>query len=302
LELFFTMRFLSGMATGAIVTSATSYAADYFSYERRGRAMGMLSTAYFAAAILGIPLATTVAGKWGWRPIFLISSSVALVCGLLVWKVIVDKTDPTSDAPASEERLSLTQIRRVFSIVLRRRETLSILLASMLSSGAIVGFITFLGSHLNLYLKVSVQKVGWVFLLCGVASLVGAPLSGIVADRWAKRPLLILSGFVLAGCLAVIPSLNWNAGLFLMMGLAGIAIAFRMAPLLAITTELVDLRERGTFLALRSALSSIGIALSTFIASYCYQSGGYHAVGLFSSALVLLSTLPILLFVKEPSR
>jgi predicted MFS family arabinose efflux permease len=302
LAAFYVVRFLSGMATGAIVTSTTSYAADYFSYERRGRAMGMLSTAYFAAAILGIPLATIVAGRWGWRPIFLISSGAALLCGLLARRNIVEGTRLENDSPESQERLSLTRIRTVFSTILQRRETVSILLASMLSSGSIVGFITFLGSHLNLSLGVSVQQVGLVFLLSGLCSLAGAPLSGIVADKWAKRPVLILSGLLLAACLAVIPGLVWSLALFALMGLAGFAIAFRMAPLLALTTELVDPRERGTFLALRNALSSIGIAISTLLASYFYQAAGYRAVGFFASGLTLISTSLVFMFVREPKE
>ena len=52
--------------------------------------------------------------------------------------------------------------------------------------------------------------------------------------------------------------------------LAGLSIAFRMAPLLAITTELVNPSERGTFLALRNALSQLGIAASTLSASYLF--------------------------------
>ena len=91
-ETFLLARLLSGVATGAIVTAATSYAADYFSYDRRGRAMGILSTAYFAAAILGIPAATTIAGHWGWRPLFLSTASAALICGALVWKFIQAET------------------------------------------------------------------------------------------------------------------------------------------------------------------------------------------------------------------
>jgi MFS transporter, DHA1 family, inner membrane transport protein len=151
-----------------------------------------------------------------------------------------------------------------------------------------------------LNLRVSVQQVGLAFLISGAASLFGAPLSGVIADKWGKRPLLILSGLVLASALAVIPGMAWGPELFGMMGLAGFAMAFRIAPLLALTTELVEPEMRGTFLALRSALASLGIAVSTFVSSYCYQIGGYQAVGLFASGLILVSTLLILVLVREP--
>jgi predicted MFS family arabinose efflux permease len=170
----------------------------------------------------------------------------------------------------------------------------------MLASAAIVSFITFLGSHLNLNLNVPVQRVGLVFLLSGLTSLIGAPLSGFAADRLKKKTLLVVSGFLLAGILAVIPYLSLSLGLLILLGLAGFTVAFRMAPLLALTTELVASKERGTFLAVRSAVSSSGIAAATFGASYLYQSGGYRAVGLFAASLVLLSTFLIIFFVLEP--
>ena len=301
-EIFLLARLLSGVTTGAIVTAATSYAADYFSYDRRGRAMGILSTAYFAAAILGIPAATAIAGRWGWRPLFLVTASAALICGLLVWKFIQAETAAQVHAIDSQHRLSLSRIRQVFGLCLRRRDTLSVLLASPLSSGAIVAFITFLSSHLIHQQHVSVQQVGLVFLLCGAASLAGAPLSGIVADRWAKKPLLVLSGLVLAACVVAVPKLAWGPGLFVVLALAGLSIAFRMAPLLAITTELVTPSERGTFLALRNAVSQLGIAASTLSASYLFASRGYSWVGVFSACLLTISSLVILFFVKEPQR
>ena len=301
-ETFLLARFLSGVATGAIVTTATSYAADYFSYDRRGSAMGILSTAYFAAAILGIPASTAVAARWGWRPLFLVTASAALVCGVLVWKFIQAETAAQVHAIDSRHRLSFSRIRQVFGLCLRRRDTLSILLASPLSSGAIVAFITFLSSHLIAEQHVTVQQVGLVFLLCGLASLAGAPLSGIVADRWAKKPLLVLSGFVLSACVAAVPKLMWGPGLFAVLALTGLSIAFRMAPLLAITTELVNPSERGTFLALRNALSQLGITAATLSASYLFASWGYSWVGAFSACLLTISSLVILFFVKEPQR
>jgi predicted MFS family arabinose efflux permease len=264
--------------------------------------MGILSTAYFAAAILGIPVATAVAGRWGWRPVFLVTASAALVFSVLVWKFIRAETPAQVHAIDALHRLSFSRIRQVFGLCLRRRDTLSVLIASPLSSGAIVAFITFLSSHLIHQHHISVQRVGLVFLLCGLASLAGAPLSGIVADRWAKKPLLVLSGLVLAACVVAVPKISWGSGMFAVLALTGLSIAFRMAPLLAITTELVTPGERGTFLALRNALSQLGIAASTLSASYIFASGGYPWVGAFSACLLSISSLVILFFVKEPEK
>ncbi len=300
LQVFFVGRFFSGVTAGAVSTAATSYAADYFRYEHRGKAMGVLSTAYFAAAIIGIPSATAIASRWGWRSIAFAIFVFGIIASGLVWKLLQPETPLQVREIDAHNRLSAFRIQQVLRLCLHQRGTISILLASMLSSGAVVGFITFLSIHLTTTQHVTVRQVGLVFLLCGAASLVGAPLSGIVADRWAKKPLLVLSGLVLSGCVVVIPQLGWNFSLFAALAFAGLSIAFRMAPLLALTTELVSAEYRGTFLALRNALSQLGIAGSVLVASYCYAIRGYALVGGFSATLLIASTLLVVFLVPEP--
>lgn len=299
IETFFLLRFLSGMATGALVPSMTSFAADYFRYEQRGRAMGILSMPYFVAAIVGIPLAAVVASTWGWRLIFLVLSAAAFGCATLVYWMLTNPLTKVEAVP-NIQRLGLERIQLVWKGIIRNRETSSILVASMLSSSAIVGFITYLGIHLVADRQLSVKQVGLVYLFCGTASLLGAPLSGILSDIWAKRPILILSGVVLAFCFLLIPTLPWNFWLFGALGLAGLAIAFRIAPFLAILTELVPSDERGTVLALRVALSQLGIALTVFLASYVFLYKGFPLVGFMVAMELLLSSALVFFFVREP--
>jgi predicted MFS family arabinose efflux permease len=299
MEVFFLLRFLSGMATGALVPSLTSFAADYFRYEQRGRAMGILSMTYFVAAIAGIPLAAMVASTWGWRPIFFTLSAGALGCAMLVYRILTTSLHQ-AEAALSTPRLGLERVQLVWKRIIRDRGTSSILVASMLSSSAIVGFITYLGSHLVADRHLSVKQVGLVYLFCGVASVLGAPLSGVLSDKWAKRPILILSGVVLAFCFLLIPTLPLNFWLFGFLGLAGLAIAFRIAPFLAILTELVPADERGTVLAIRVALSQLGIALTTYLASYAFLYKGFSLVGFLVAIELLLSSAFVFFFVIEP--
>jgi len=293
-------RLLTGAAAGGLMTCATSYAADFFHYRHRGRAMGLLSASYFAAAIVGIPLVTSTASKIGWRPVFLAIAIISVSLAPLVWQVLRPRDKFGFQDDAVPESQVLSRIVRISTSLIRRRETCAILLVSMFTSGAVVGFVTYLGSHLNRELHVPIQQVGLIFFWSGSASLIGAPVAGILADRFGKRVMLIISGLILALCLAIIPTLSVGLGLLVCLALAGLTIAFRMAPLLSIATELVFSRERGTLLALRNASSQLGIAISTFLSSFCYLYGGYHAVGFFASSQALVSTLLTWCFIREP--
>ena len=57
------LRAMTGFAAGTLSTSALSFAGDYYPYQQRGRAMGILSMSYFAAFVIGIPLLSLVASR-----------------------------------------------------------------------------------------------------------------------------------------------------------------------------------------------------------------------------------------------
>src|SRR5438105_10726921 len=61
---------MTGLAAGSLSTSALSFAGDYYPYEQRGRAMGILSMGYFVAFVIGIPVGALAADRLGWRWVF----------------------------------------------------------------------------------------------------------------------------------------------------------------------------------------------------------------------------------------
>ena len=64
------LRAMTGLAAGTLSTSALSFAGDYYPYEQRGRAMGILSMGYFVAFVAGVPLLSLVASRLGWHWVF----------------------------------------------------------------------------------------------------------------------------------------------------------------------------------------------------------------------------------------
>lgn len=298
MNLFLLTRFLTGVAAASFAVSTTSYAADYFHYGQRGRAMGFLTAAYFVAAIIGIPSATLVATAWGWRVIYFTNSILSLILGLSVVQFLVHS--PAVAPKGSIRGLGFDKLRSVLTRYALRGDMLALLTGVLLTSGATVGFITYLASHLHKELHLSMRQVGGVYLWCGLASLIGAPLSGSLSDRFGKKALLIFGGAILACGMVIIPVLPAGRGLWTALGLAGMAMAFRMAPLLALLTEIATPGDRGTLLAVRSTLSQLGIATISFAASYCYLYKGYLAVGVLAGSLTAFSTLMALFFVREP--
>jgi predicted MFS family arabinose efflux permease len=283
-------RALTGLAAGTISTCSIAFAGDWFRYAIRGRAIGLISSAYFAAPIIGVPLAGQIADRYGWRRVFVFFAILAVAVTLI-----------SATLPRDAGKLQSGLVRRsvsVFASFFERRDLAAALAAAFLVSGGLVGFITYIGQWLSDHFGIRTGGITLVFMVGGLASLIGAPLGGILADRWTKRGVSIASNMLLAAAVAAIPLLGWGAGLFVAFGLSGLGAAFRQGPLTALMTEMVPRAERGAFIAMRNISSQLGIAAVAFAGGILYQRHGYAAVTTlcalmtFAVAALLITAIP----------
>src|SRR5213594_829623 len=86
------LRALTGLAAGTLSTSALSFAGDYYPYEERGRAMGILSMGYFVAFVAGVPAGALAASRLGWHWVFGCLSVAAAAIFLVGFRLPPDQT------------------------------------------------------------------------------------------------------------------------------------------------------------------------------------------------------------------
>src|SRR5207237_9475729 len=77
------LRAMTGFAAGTLSTSALSFAGDYYPYQQRGRARGILAMGYFVAFVAGVPLLSLAAPRLVWRWVFGCLSAAAAVMLLI---------------------------------------------------------------------------------------------------------------------------------------------------------------------------------------------------------------------------
>jgi predicted MFS family arabinose efflux permease len=287
-------RGLTGFGAGMLSTCSITYAADWFEYRVRGRALGLISSAYFAAPILGVPLAAQIADRYGWRRSFLFFAILALVVGALSLGLPKDKL---SSVPSSHK---LRVAGRAFRSFLVRRDTAAALGIAFLVSGGLVGFLTYVGQWLNTAFGLSTRTIGWVFMLGGVVALGSAPAGGIVSDRFGKRSVSIASNAILALAVALIPVFSWGFWLLAVFSLASIGAAFRQGPLTALITELVPSTQRGAFIALRNIFSQTGIGSVAVLGGFLFERHGYAAVTTLCAAMTAVVALLLFTHIVEP--
>ena len=287
-------RALTGLAAGTISTCAIAFAGDWFAYAIRGRAIGLISTAYFAAPVVGVPLAAQIADRFGWRAAFGAVSLGAFIVGVLSFLLPEDVHSPEP----SREKLRATG--RAFRSILRRRDALAALLIAFLVSGGLVGFIAFVGQWLQSHFGIATRTIGWVFMLSGLGAVVSAPLGGVLSDKLGKRAVVIVSSILLAMTVLAVPFLNWGAWLLIAFSLTGVAAAFRQGPLTALMTEMVPTAQRGSFIAFRNISSQMGIAVAATLGGVLYQWRGYGAVTAMCAGMTGLVAVLLATHIAEP--
>lgn len=288
-------RALTGIGAGTISTCAVAFAGDWFSYVVRGRAIGLISSAYFAAPILGVPLAAQVADRFGWRRTFLF---FALLAFAVACSSLTLPKEPASPQPSAEKIRASVQAFRSF---LLRRDTAAALGIAFLVSAGLVGFITYIGQWLNSRFDLATRTIGWVFMLGGLVAVAGAPLGGILSDRWGKRAVSIASNVLLALSVVLIPFLHWGVWLLVAFAGASLGAAFRQGPLTALMTEMVPGAQRGSFIALRNISSQMGIGAVALVGGVLYQHHGYVAVTTLCAAMTVLVAILLATHIDEPN-
>lgn len=287
-------RALTGAAAGTISTCALTFAGDCFDYAVRGRAIGLISVAYFAAPIIGVPAGAEIADRFGWRRTFLFFALVALAAAASMWLL---RGEGGGTRSATNKLRTTGRAMRSF---LARRDLVAGIFIALLVSGGMVGFLTYIGEWLNGRFGLTTRGIGWVFMLGGLVAVAGAPLGGILSDRWGKLRVSVLGSIILAVSVAVMPFFPWGILLLAVFGLTSLGVAFRQGPVTALMTEIIPGKQRGAYMAARGVFSQLGIGATAFVGGILYQHDGYAAVtglcALMTAGVVVL----LLAYVKEP--
>ena len=213
-------RALTGLAAGTLSTCSITFAADWFAYNVRGRAIGLISSAYFAAPILGVPIAAQIADRFGWRRAFLFFAGLAVAAAVTL-RLPRERLNPALHGKVASGRPRFS----LLSGAARYRRRAGDCLPGV---RGLVGFLTYIGEWLNSRFGLPTRTIGWVFMLGGIVAVGSAPLGGIFRTVWGNAPCPSPA----ISCWRwrwLRPVLVLGIGLLVVFALASLGAAFRRA-------------------------------------------------------------------------
>jgi len=285
---------ITGLAGGFLSALVMSIVGDVFPLERRGKAMGIVGSAFALAAVLGVPLGLQLV-TWfdnNWHAPFLMVGSLGFLVLLAIHFFIPSlrlhmNSDRVRERPAALIRKAATlpnqQMALLFTVLL------------VLGQFTVIPFLTpFMINNVGL----SQAQIPYIYLVGGACTALTSPLTGRLVDAWGRKKTFYLAAAGSMVPILILTSLGKThlAIVLTLTGLFFILISGRMIPANTILTAVVRPENRGGFLSLNTAVMSLASGLSAMIAgSIVHQEyegaplQNYHLVGILACAATLLA-------------
>ena len=293
-----TFMFLYGLFSVPLYFAAHKAAGEWFTDKQLGLANGILAMGMGVGSVLGEMISATVLSPLlgGWRNIMFVFGAIAIVIGLLWFKVrrypeLKGKTDVVAAVPFRQSLVQVVRVRSVWFLALFQ-------LFLFAYSGGLMGY-------LPLYLR----SIGWptvgadgALAAFSAASVLGVVPLSLLSDRLGLRKAILLPAALVAmvgvGLLSVVngPAI-WPCVIlagFVQEAFAAISITVIME------TKGVGPAYAGTALGLATTLSGVGGFLSPPIGNRLALINPSFAF-IFWVALIAVAFC-LLLFVKETGR
>ncbi|WP_409420094.1 MFS transporter [Pseudaeromonas sp. ZJS20] len=282
-----TSRVLAGAVQGVFYSMATIVAASLVPKERAGEAIAIMFSGLTIALVSGVPLGSFLSEAFGWRSAFLLVSGVG---GLAALAILLG-------LPKHSERPAAARIRDQLKVVLVPRLLLIFAITCIGYGGAFIAF-TFLSEILQRVTGFSLNQVGLVLVLYGLAVTVGNMWCAKLADRKGSVPTLFGILAILTAVLAVLDRVAPHPYAMVPVVMLWGAVAFGSIPVLQL--YIVQQAKRLAPASLDAASSmnisafNAGIALGAWAGGEVVLSSGVMATGPVAAGVVAISLVLVL--------
>ncbi len=181
-----------GITEAASSPALASLLSDFFSANRRGLAMSMLSVGGVAGIGAGMILGGFVGESYGWRNALIVAGVPGLLLSIVVWLTVKEPARGAADQPAelishapiATDRTTLQVLKTLFS----NRTFCWLILGASLSMVTSIGRGAWEPVFLMRVYELNQSSAGFIyFLISPVPSMLGGFCGGLLLDRLVRR-------------------------------------------------------------------------------------------------------------------
>jgi sugar phosphate permease len=250
----------------------------------RGRAMGLAYVGIGVGGSLAPVLAQMLIRESGWRPAMLAISGIFFLFLIPATLFLVKNRpaemglQPDGDLDQDRQSADSNPVAPSLSLApaIKTRAFWLVLVGSMMSIGAVGGVI----QHLQLYLlgqHFTAEHAARIASLLLMASILGRIVMGYLADRFAKKYVMLAACLMIAGAIPLLYAVEYPGAIYafaLVFGF-GMGADYMLIPLL--TAECFGVARLGRLMGIILTTDAIAQALAPVVVGRVYDLEGTYS-------------------------
>lgn len=278
---FFVGYLCVGLATAIYVPAGQSYLSARSAYADRARAIGIFEMVWAVSAIIGVaPLMYLINQQQSSQISYVILAVLGTASVVLLGRL------PEHQQHHEDTSVPLTQL-------LRQPSLWGLLVFPFMAFGGNDLFFVTQSTWLKDGLGASEAMIGGLFVLIGIAELLGSSAVVMFADRIGKRRSVVYGFSITCVCLLAMALFGHTwISVSMLIFLFYAVIEYAIVASFPLMSETVPY-ARGTLMALMTAAVGIGRIISSLSSEWVYQQGGLLAIAIAASIACSIGLLAL---------
>ncbi|MGA2762666.1 MAG: MFS transporter [Spirochaetia bacterium] len=272
-------RALTGVFAASVMPISLALIADLFPMEERQTAIGTFMGVSFLGQGLSMAIGGTIAFLVSWRGVFAAYAGLSVIATALL--LGIGSRIPSQRNPRS-------RMIAPYAALLTHRASLVTYGVVLLEGILIIGSFSYLGACISRTYRFDNLVIGFIMTAFGVMAVLAGRISGSLAARFGRRP--VLAAGLISACVAD-ALVFWAGGalpaLVAGIGLLGLGFMLAHSTLLTIATEFAS-KARGVAMSLVAFAFMGGGGIGTALGGRLIRTGGFpqlygtYSIGLLS--------------------
>ncbi len=287
-------RSFTGAFGGILSALVLAIVADVVPLHRRGKAMGIIMTAFSVASIAGVPTGLWFAAQFSWRMPFIIVGSISIITILLIRRFM-----PALNKHLEEDTKPIYPLAVIKNLIKDRNQVLALAFSIILMLGHFT-IIPFIAPYMQLNVGFTEFQIAYIYLAGGALSAFLLPYFGKLSDQFGHVTIFtIASIFALFSIYAITTLSAVSIPVALLATSSFFVVASgRNVPATTMVTSVVEPKSRASFMSFRASANQVALFLATSIAGAIVGShpdgslSNYHIVGYVA---ILMSIVAIIM-------
>ena len=183
-------RSLAGAFGGLLGALVLAIVADAVPLERRGKAMGIIMTAFSVASVAGVPAGLWLAAKFSWRMPFIAVSVMSFVTIFLIIRFV-----PALAKHLENGQKTVKPFKVIENLFSDKNQVSALLFSVILMLGHFT-IIPFIAPYMQLNIGFSDYQITYIYLIGGTLTAFLLPFFGKLSDQYGHVIIFTLSSIL----------------------------------------------------------------------------------------------------------